>query len=302
MGTVSATRARLPDWPLWGIAMAIALGISIALVGAGVVSVIAAAIGSLSGRESSVDSPGFKLGATAVQDAAMVAAVFITAKLVEGKLRLQGFGFVPSAVGRRRATLLGVATWLAFLGFTAGWTALVGKSGKQSILDDLGIHQSAWLWVGTVVLITVMAPLAEEILFRGFIFSTLWRRMPLGLAALITGALFGALHLGGSPPLLTVPLGMLGVLLCLLRATTGSLIPCIVVHAVNNTLAFAIGEKLAAVWVLALLVCSVGLVLVTSIRLSHRAYTDDDEGGPNPAIEALGDSDPPASPPPAPVG
>ncbi|MEI6446925.1 MAG: CPBP family intramembrane glutamic endopeptidase [Actinomycetes bacterium] len=281
--------------------MAIAIGISIALVGAGVVSVAAAVLGALSGREFSVGSPGVKLAATVVQDAAMVASVFITAKLAEGKLRLQGFGFVPSLVSRRRATLLGVATWLAFIGFTAGWTALVGKSGKQSILDDLGIDQSVWLWIGTVVLITVIAPLAEEILFRGFLFSTLWRWMPLGLAALITGALFGALHLGGSPPLLTVPLGVLGVFLCLLRAATGSLIPCIVVHAVNNTLAFGVGEKLAGVWVLALLVFSVGSVVVISLRLTRHAYTESDEGSQPPELDSLGDSGPP-SPPPAAVG
>jgi hypothetical protein len=86
---------------------------------------------------------------------------------------------------------------------------------------------------------------------------------------------------------------VLGVFLCLLRAATGSLIPCIVVHAVNNTLAFGVGEKLAAVWVLALLVFSIGSVLVISLRLSRHAYTGSDEGGQPPEPDSLGGSGPP---------
>jgi CAAX protease family protein len=91
----------------------------------------------------------------------------------------------------------------------------------------------------SAALTCVVAPICEEILFRGFIFVALrnWRgTLP---AAVITGLLFGGVHAGAAPALDLVPLGILGFALCLLYRRTGSLYPCIVAHSLNNSIAFA---------------------------------------------------------------
>ena len=57
-------------------------------------------------------------------------------------------------------------------------------------------------------------------------------------AALIVGVVFGAIHAGTG--ISAVPaLVLFGVILCLLREQTGSLYPCIALHAVNNAVAYA---------------------------------------------------------------
>jgi membrane protease YdiL (CAAX protease family) len=84
----------------------------------------------------------------------------------------------------------------------------------------------------------VVAPVCEEILFRGYFFTALsnWRGwLP---AAAITGLVFGGVHAGSAPIAYLVPLAVLGFGLCLLYRWTGSLYPCIAAHAVNNSLAF----------------------------------------------------------------
>ncbi len=59
----------------------------------------------------------------------------------------------------------------------------------------------------------------------------------------MTGVLFGAVHAGSAPALDLVPLGVLGFMLCVLYRRTGSLYPCVAVHSLNNSVAFAGLEK-----------------------------------------------------------
>lgn len=85
------------------------------------------------------------------------------------------------------------------------------------------------LGVGAVIL----APLAEEALFRGFLFRNLRASMGLPRAALLSGVLFGLahMHLG-----FFLPLTALGVALALLYAWSGSLWVPILAHAAWNAL------------------------------------------------------------------
>jgi uncharacterized protein len=90
-----------------------------------------------------------------------------------------------------------------------------------------------------VVLIAGLAPVAEELFFRGFIFAGLRSRWALWPAALVSGLIFGLVH---APTGITtvVPLAALGVALSWLYDRTGSLWPCVMAHAINNGLALAV--------------------------------------------------------------
>ena len=81
------------------------------------------------------------------------------------------------------------------------------------------------------VLAVVMAPFFEELFFRGFLFRGLARSWGWPLGALVSGAIFGAIHLQ-----LTVffPLFVLGVVLAWVYQRTGSLWTSITLHAVFN--------------------------------------------------------------------
>jgi membrane protease YdiL (CAAX protease family) len=87
----------------------------------------------------------------------------------------------------------------------------------------------------------VLAPLVEELLFRGVLYQALRRSMPVGSAALISAVVFAAMHFN---LLLFVPLALMGVVLALVYERSGSLLPTILVHACNNgiILLFSIGS------------------------------------------------------------
>ena len=89
-----------------------------------------------------------------------------------------------------------------------------------------------------LVAVGLLAPLLEEVLFRGLLYSALRKRWRFGPAALVVTALFAALHamqFQGYLPAL-VGIAALGALLAWLRERTGSLWPPVLVHAGFNLL------------------------------------------------------------------
>jgi len=94
-----------------------------------------------------------------------------------------------------------------------------------------------------MLVVCVSAPIAEEFLFRGYIFTALRNWAGPLRAATMTGLLFGLIHLDPNRPVaFLVPLAVLGFLLCVVYWKTGSLYPCIALHAVNNAIAFGATE------------------------------------------------------------
>ncbi|MCB0083103.1 MAG: CPBP family intramembrane metalloprotease, partial [Caldilineaceae bacterium] len=82
-----------------------------------------------------------------------------------------------------------------------------------------------------MVLIAVVAPLAEELFFRGMLYPVLRRRWSVAPAIVVNGLLFSAIHL--IPPLLP-GLFFVGMVLAWVRERSDSLIPCILLHAMQN--------------------------------------------------------------------
>ena len=92
------------------------------------------------------------------------------------------------------------------------------------------------------VLAVVVAPVVEELLFRGIVLRGLMLRLGFWPSATASSAFFGLFHAQGSAAealLLAVATGVLGVGLCVLVRRTGRLAPAIGVHALRNALALA---------------------------------------------------------------
>jgi len=82
-----------------------------------------------------------------------------------------------------------------------------------------------------IVAAVVIAPLAEEILFRGFVYGVLKRYTDAPFAALASSLMFAVIHMHvGS----LLPLCMLAVLFCLAYEITGCLLAPMLLHAVFN--------------------------------------------------------------------
>ncbi len=95
------------------------------------------------------------------------------------------------------------------------------------------------LWWGTAVIAVVLAPLWEELTFRGFLLSALAQtRLGFGPAALLSTAAWTGLHMGYSVPGL-VSVFTAGLLLSWLMWRTGSMRAVVVAHAMANVAAVA---------------------------------------------------------------
>ena len=172
--------------------------------------------------------------------AGLVGAAIIFARMT-GPVWGAHFGLRPTRFWR--AVGLVIATYVGFVLFAALWTALVGDPGDEPLLDDLGVDESTLLLVLGAITVCVGAPLVEEFFFRGFFYRALRNWIGVAGGAIATGLVFGGAHAASSPIEHLVPLAVLGVLFCLLYQATGSLYPCIVLHAINNSIAFGVAKE-----------------------------------------------------------
>jgi membrane protease YdiL (CAAX protease family) len=226
--------AGRPPWPPWTGLVAVLAALTVATVLGGVLLVPF-------GASDGDPPPEAIVAATFLQDLIFIAAALLMARLTRPPLA-QDFGL--GALRRLgRALALMVAVYLGFSLLSGIWITALGIDGEQSTLEQLGVDDSALNLLLGLVIVTVMAPVAEEVLFRGYMFTALRNWRGTWPAALITGAVFGAIHLGSSPVGFLVPLAIFGVGLCLLYAWTRSLYPCIALHAVNNSIAFSVAQE-----------------------------------------------------------
>ena len=118
----------------------------------------------------------------------------------------------------------------AYLAFGVLYTQLIVEPHQKDIAEGFGAVPVQ------VLLIVVAAPISEEVCFRGFLFGGLREKLPRVAAALVSGVIFGGLHaltgVSAVPPLI-----VFGFILALLYEKTGSIVPGILLHMLNNSVA-----------------------------------------------------------------
>jgi len=83
--------------------------------------------------------------------------------------------------------------------------------------------------------LVIIAPIAEEVLFRGYLFGKLRKHAPLWIAILITSLLFAVVHGAWN---VGIDVFALSIILCLLRVWSKSLWAPILLHMIKNGIAF----------------------------------------------------------------
>jgi len=127
------------------------------------------------------------------------------------------------------------AVWIGLTALSVLWVEALGLDAEegQTLTDRLGTDATLEVLI-LVVILTVLGPLSEEFLFRGYIFRALRNWRGVWPAALAASVLFAATHIGWLPIALLVPTALFGIAMCLLYHWTGSLYPCIAGHAINT--------------------------------------------------------------------
>ncbi|WP_289297507.1 type II CAAX endopeptidase family protein [uncultured Reyranella sp.] len=155
--------------------------------------------------------------------------------------------------------LLGIAVAVLPLGRNApaalglrpvGWRpvvlAVVGTTILSFVVSQLGPQPEGVRQVTegiqgvralqTLAVLGFLAPLAEELVFRGLLYGWLAGRWSNLVAFVVSSLAFAAAHTEPVHILLVLPLGFW---FGWLRWRTGSLVPTIVAHMINNTIAVA---------------------------------------------------------------
>ena len=211
---------------------------------------------------------GLLIGLTVIQDALLVGAAVFAAMAVLGRATPRMFGFRPVSFGTALKWM--AAAYAAYWIFNIALLSAFGEPPEQDLVRDLRETQDVAVLIGFGALTCLIAPVAEELFFRGFLFSVLAGRIGVWLAALVTGGIFGLIHLPGAPLFGVAVLVAFGVFLCLLYWKTASLIPCMALHAFNNSISFAVTKSLPAWGFAALVLGSVALVVLIGLALTRR--------------------------------
>lgn len=130
---------------------------------------------------------------------------------------------------------LGASAGLAILLFLVT-LFLIGLFGGQKTDLDRILESSRAAAVALAIIAVATAPLVEEMIYRGLLYSAFQRLVGQWGAVAIVATMFAGLHVvqywpnAGAISSIT----LLSLVLTLIRARTGRLLPCFVVHLVFN--------------------------------------------------------------------
>jgi len=106
----------------------------------------------------------------------------------------------------------------------------------QSTLALILKTRTASVWLAYLC-IALLMPATEEILFRGYLFETLGKRLPSMAVIVITAAAFSVLHFQAD---YLIPLFGIGLVLGWVRNETKSIFLTVLLHALNNSFSLAL--------------------------------------------------------------
>lgn len=227
---LSRPERLLPPWEPWE-----AIPVALAAFGATAIAsvLIAAAVG--------IGGPGLLLGGLAFELALGGFSVLWVA------IRYRAAAVPALGLRSRRPTtdvvvgafvgaaIFGVTAFVVFPAIEALWQALTGH--PPSPIDQLPVEFDLLNTILSGVLVVAAAPFGEETFFRGFLYGGLKKRIGLLWAAVVSSALFAAVHAPQGAALVPT-MFVVGLLLALLYEWRGSLAASMAGHAAFNIIGF----------------------------------------------------------------
>jgi membrane protease YdiL (CAAX protease family) len=134
-------------------------------------------------------------------------------------------------------------------GVVGGAALFLTAAAVGLVLTRIGVRQNQYerfsgiqgtpvgLFLLAVLAGCVIAPLAEELFFRGYIFQTFSARYGRVWAYLFSAGLFAVVHANAAA---AAPIFVLGLMLAYIVQSSGSILPGVIAHGLNNAIAFAL--------------------------------------------------------------
>lgn len=183
-----------------------------------------------------VFTPGVLLFMLLVQDSVMIWLVWHN--VVRRRV------LTPTEMGISREQLADSSRMavLTLAGMAIGGLMFLAAIGIEALQSSVGFSQDVdpiigpqqgdpWSYVVWVIIGSVIAPVTEEFIFRGYGFYAFERRYGLWTGVVVTAFAFALVH---TSIYALLPIFVAGVVLALTFHRTRSLVPCIVAHATYN--------------------------------------------------------------------
>ena len=171
---------------------------------------------------------------------ALLAIIFIPWKLVKQKTTREELGLrgLPTWTDLLLAPIGFVVTVVLSMALTAVMMALFPSIDWQQV-QQVGYDRGSLYKIGDFLLafscLVVLAPICEEIIFRGWLYGKLRFRMPAVPAILITSVLFGIMHGQWN---VGVTVFAMSIGMCVMRELTGTIWGGVLLHMIKNGIAF----------------------------------------------------------------
>ena len=155
----------------------------------------------------------------------------------------------PIKFNRERMGLRGFPTWtdigLAPIGYVVSVVLATGLTALFNFLPWFDANETQELGYSiympgfergiAFIILAIIAPIAEELIFRGWLYGKLRIKIPKWIAILATSLVFGLIHLQWN---VGITVFCMSVVTCTLREITGTIYAGMLVHIINNGVAF----------------------------------------------------------------
>lgn len=111
-------------------------------------------------------------------------------------------------------------------------------SQQQELGFSFSLQNSRLELITVFILLAVLVPVIEETVFRGYLFGKVRSHSGFLVTALVVSLLFGLAHFTGGGWVSVVVTFSLAIVMCLTREVSGSIYPSILMHMINNSIAF----------------------------------------------------------------
>ena len=183
--------------------------------------------------ESGLSMAGKVLIFLSLQNLSVLGTVYLVALRWRG-LRWSDLGLRPTSRSwLARAVYLGLAAYLLIaMAYAVIGHVLGGLPANPQLQMLAPAGMTVWGGIAMALMVCVLAPFVEEILFRGIFYAWLRGRWGVAVSSLVSGICFSLLH---NIPWLIPAIALLGVLLAVIYEKSHSLWPSILTHCTFNT-------------------------------------------------------------------
>lgn len=220
---------RAQRFPTWGDMLAVVGIYLLATVATSVITAIIAAVsGGTEGLAERMSSGPMSAISYALSMGLTIVGVLIYRTLRRGKgklfsLSLKGFNPMLILWGFVLVLITGIVIEPVLNLFPESFLELLNQMGAKG----------GW----SVLMLVVLAPIMEEVLFRGILLESVRSKYSSGRAIVVSALMFGVIHI---IPQQVVNAFVIGLILGYIYVRTDSLWPVIIIHALNNAMAYVI--------------------------------------------------------------